>query len=196
MDRWLRIAYMVARAGAWFGGALIVMAAIMVAVDVVLRKLFVVTLGGANELSGYALAIGSAWAFAFALLERAHIRINLLYQSLPVRLAALLDVLGLLTFTFFMVLLTRYGYGVFLQSFVASSHSMSPLRTPLMIPQAMWVLGLALFVAVALLLLIRAVLALVRGDARTVVRLLGPRSVAEEIEHELGELGAGQGKVD
>lgn len=173
---------------------MIVTAAVMVAVDIILRKLFVVTLGGANELSGYALAIGSAWAFAFALLERAHIRINLLYQNLPVRLAALLDVLGLLTFTVFMALLMRHGYGVFLQSFVAGSHSMSPLGTPLAIPQAMWVLGLALFVVVALLLLLRAVLALVLGDALTVVRLLGSRSVTEEIEHEL--VGVGPGKAD
>jgi len=196
MDRCLQIAYVVARAGAWLGGAMIVTAAIIVAIDVIVRKLFVVTLGGADELSGYALAVGSAWAFAFALLERAHIRINLLYQHLPIRLAALLDVLGLLTFTVFVMLLTRHGYGVFLQSFVADSHSMSPLGTPLAIPQAMWVLGLALFVAVALLLLLRAVLALALGDASAVVGLLGTRSTTEEIQHELGEVGTGHGKTE
>ena len=196
MDRCLQIAYVVARAGAWLGGAMIVAAAILVAVDVIIRKLFGVTLRGADELSGYALAVGSAWALAFALLERVHIRIDLLYQALPIRLAALLDVLGLLIFTFFVMLLMRHGYGVFLQSFVAGSRSMSLLATPLAIPQAMWVMGLALFVVVALLLLIRAVLALVLGDASTVVRLLGSRSAAEEIEHEFGEVGTGRGRTE
>jgi TRAP-type mannitol/chloroaromatic compound transport system permease small subunit len=196
MDRLLQIAYVVARAGAWSGGAMIVAAAILVAVDVIIRKLFVTTVGGADELSGYALAVGSAWALAFALLERAHIRIDLLYQTLPIRLAALLDVLGLLAFTFFVMILTQQGYAVFLQSLVVNSHSMSPLETPLAVPQAMWVLGLALFVVVALLLLVRAVLALVLGDASTVVRLLGSRSATEEIQHELGEVDTGHGRTE
>ena len=37
------------------------------------------TLGGADELSGYALAISSAWGFSSALLSRSHIRIDTVY---------------------------------------------------------------------------------------------------------------------
>ncbi|HEX5079083.1 MAG TPA: TRAP transporter small permease [Geminicoccaceae bacterium] len=192
MDRLLQIAHAVARVGAWCGGALILAAAVLVAVDVVIRNLFVVTFGGSDELAGYALAVGSAWALAFALLERAHVRIDVLYQSLPVRAAALVDILCLSAFTLFVVLLTRHGYGVLMQSLTADTHSMSALAVRLAIPQAMWVLGLALFVAVALLLLLRAALALLAGDAWTVVRLLGSRSATEEVEQELDQAGSGR----
>jgi hypothetical protein len=59
---------------------------------------------------------------------------------------------------------------------------MSPLGTPLALPQAAWVAGLTLFVAVALLLILRASWALLRGDLVTVRRLAGPRTLAEELE--------------
>lgn len=187
MDRLLRIAHVVARAAAWVGGVMILAAALVVAVDIALRNLFGLTLGGAAELSGYALAVGSAWALAFALLERAHVRIDLLYQALPLRIAALLDVLALSAFTAFMILLTRHGYAVLLQSLAADSRSMSALAIPLAVPQAMWILGLSLFVVVAVLLLARAVLALTTGDASMVVRVLGSRSTTEEVGQELDQ---------
>jgi TRAP-type C4-dicarboxylate transport system permease small subunit len=196
MDRFLQIAHAVARGGAWFGGALILSAAIIVAADIIIRNVLVVTFGGADELAGYALAVGSAWALAFALLERAHVRIDLLYQTLPLRLAALLDILCLSTFAWFVILLTRHGYGVFMQSLTSDAHSMSALAIRLAIPQAIWVVGLALFVLVAVLLLIRAVFALVAGDDATVARLLGSRSAEEEVEHELDQAVTGHGATE
>jgi TRAP-type C4-dicarboxylate transport system permease small subunit len=196
MDRLLQIAHGVARGGAWFGGALILAAALVVAADVLIRNLFVVTFGGADELAGYALAIGSAWALAFALLERAHVRIDVLYQKLPIRLAAIVDILCLSIFTAFMILLTRHGHAVFMQSLTADTHSMSALAIRLAIPQGIWVLGITLFVVTALLLLIRGALALVAGDNATIVRLLGSRSATEEVEHELDQAAAGHGTTE
>jgi TRAP-type C4-dicarboxylate transport system permease small subunit len=66
----------VAQAGLWFGGALVLLAALLIAVDVVLRKVFNASIGGADELAGYALAIGTAWGLGAALLDRTHIRID------------------------------------------------------------------------------------------------------------------------
>ncbi|MBE7419038.1 MAG: hypothetical protein HS128_15100 [Ideonella sp.] len=56
LDIALAVAQRVAQAGALGGGLLILAAALLVSVDVALRKLANVTLGGADELSGYALA--------------------------------------------------------------------------------------------------------------------------------------------
>ena len=64
MDRLLEYARLLSRAGAWFGGALLIVAAFVIGIDVVIRKLFNLSIGGADELSGYALAIGSAWSSA------------------------------------------------------------------------------------------------------------------------------------
>ncbi|MDP6705785.1 MAG: TRAP transporter small permease subunit [Alphaproteobacteria bacterium] len=185
MDHLLHYARQVSRAGAWFGGGLLILAAFVIGVDVVIRKLFNATIGGADELSGYALAIGSAWSFAFALTERAHVRIDSLYVTLPARICALLDILGLTVFVLFLGMVTYYGYGVLWNTIEFDAHSMSPIATPLIYPQTLWVIGLSLFVLVALLLLARAVIAFVSGDITTVARLVGSRTISQEIEQEL-----------
>jgi TRAP-type mannitol/chloroaromatic compound transport system permease small subunit len=188
LDSLLELARRIARLGAWFGGLLIIAAALLVGVEVVIRKAFNLTVGGADELSGYALAISTSWALAFALLERAHIRIDSLYAHLPVRLAAVLDLLGLALFSAFIGLVAWYGFGVFQTSFGLSAHSLSPLGTPLVVPQLLWVAGFVVFLLVAALLLLRALAAFVAGDLQTVQRLIGSRSVSEELEAELAEL--------
>jgi TRAP-type mannitol/chloroaromatic compound transport system permease small subunit len=188
LDRLVHLARKIARAGAWFGGALLIAAAFLVGVEVVIRKAFNLTIGGADELSGYALAISTSWALAFTLLERAHIRIDSLYAHLPVRLCAVLDLLGHALFTAFFALIAWYGYGVFLTSYRLGAHSLSPLGTPLVIPQLIWALGFLVFLAIAILLLIRALMLLIGGDAPAVMRLIGSRTVSEEIEAEVGGL--------
>ncbi len=193
MDRLLEYARLLSRVGAWFGGALLIVAAFIIGVDVVIRKLFNGTIGGADELSGYALAIGSAWSFAFALTERAHVRIDSLYITLPARLCALLDILGLTIFMLFLGMVTYYGYGVLWNTIEFDAHSMSPIATPLIYPQSLWVIGLTIFVAIALLLLTRAVIAFVTGDIATVARLIGSRTISQEIEQELKSTDAEHG---
>jgi TRAP-type mannitol/chloroaromatic compound transport system permease small subunit len=187
VDPLLDLARRIARAGAWFGGALLIAAALLVGVEVVIRRAFSVSVGGTDELAGYALAISTTWALAFALLERAHIRIDSLYVYLPARLCALLDIAGLLLLIAFFGLITWYGWGVFATSYALGARSLSPLGTPLLLPQLLWVLGFAMFLAIAVLLLVRALAALFAGDLATVQRLVGSRTMREEVAAELGE---------
>jgi TRAP-type mannitol/chloroaromatic compound transport system permease small subunit len=187
LDPLLGLARRIARVGAWFGGVLLIAAALLVGVEVVIRKAFSVSVGGADELAGYALAISTSWALAFTLLERAHIRIDSLYVHLPVRLCALLDIAGLVLLTGFFALITWYGFGVFQTSWTLGARSMSPLGTPLVVPQLLWVLGLVMFLAIAVLLLIRALVALIAGDLATVRRLVGSRTLREEVAAEVAE---------
>ena len=189
MDRLLALSHRVARAGTWFGCALLIAASFLIGIDVVIRKLFNLSIGGADELSGYALAISSAWAFAYALLERAHVRIDSLYVALPRRARTVLDVFGLSIFVAFMALVAWRGFGVFSESVKLDAHSMSPIATPLIYPQALWVAGLIVFVLIGSLLLARVLVAFVTGDAAAVHRLAGSRSVTEEIEQETHHLG-------
>lgn len=187
MDRLLEFARRLARTGAWFGGLLIIASAVLVGVEVVIRRAFDLTIGGADELSGFALAISTAFGLAFALLERAHIRIDSLYVHLPVRVCALLDVVGLALLLGFFALIAWHAAGVLGTSWRLGARSMSPLATPLIIPQVLWVAGLIMFLLIAGVLLIRAMGALVRGDVVTVQRLIGSRSPSEEIEAEIEE---------
>lgn len=176
------------RAGLWLGGALILLAAILIAIDVVLRAGFNMSIGGADELSGYALAIGTAWALGAALLDRAHIRIDSLYSLFALRLRLVLDVFGIVLFTAFFGLVGWHGIGVFTQSWVAGSRSQSALEVPLVIPQAAWLVGLAVFLVTALMLLAHALTLGVRGDLVEMSRTISTRSAAEEIDDEVRAL--------
>ena len=189
MDRLLDLSRRVARAGTWFGCGLLIAASFLIGIDVVIRKLFNLSIGGADELSGYALAISSAWAFAYGLFERAHVRIDSLYVTLPRGVRATLDVFGLAVFVAVMALVAWRAFGVFSESFKLDAHSMSPIATPLVYPQALWVAGLILFVFIGCLLLVRVFVAFVTGDTATVHRLAGSRSVTEEIGQETHHLG-------
>jgi TRAP-type mannitol/chloroaromatic compound transport system permease small subunit len=104
---------------------------------------------------------------------------------LPARLRALLDIAGLVLLTAFFALITWYGFGVFQTSYRLGAQSLSPLGTPLMVPQLIWVLGFVMFLAIAVLLLIRALVALVGGDLATVRRLVGSRTLREEVAAEV-----------
>ncbi len=135
LDTALAAAQRIARAGALGGGLLILAAALLVSVDVLLRKLTRVTLGGADELLGYALAIGSTWSFAFVLLARGHVRIDALYQLLPRRLAAACDVVAIGALLAFASLIAWHGAGVLAQSFQLAAPLHSSLAVLLALPR-------------------------------------------------------------
>lgn len=176
--------------GLWFGGTLILLAALLIGVDVVLRKFFTRSIGGADELAGYALAIGSAWGLAAALVERAHIRIDSLYLLFPSRLRIALDFAGLILLVGFFALIAWHGGGVVMQSWTSGSRSQSDLQTPTVIPQLAWIAGLCLFVVVGLALLLTALARLRAGDLAGATRLIGTRSAEEEVEEEIQALAA------
>jgi len=184
LDRALKAADWLSLRAVWAGGALLLLAAFTVSVDVLLRKLFAVSLGGADELSGYAFAIGTAWAFAFALLRRANVRVDALYQHLPPKLCALLDILALLALGWFVAYLAYFGWQVLETSWSLSARSNSALKVPLWIPQALWFGGLAVFLATLALLLARSLQALLAGDWNAIHALLGARSIQEDAEEE------------
>src|SRR5687768_3118232 len=135
-----------ARWGLWFGGALVLLAAILIGIDVLMRKFLDRSIGGADELAGYALAIGTAWGLGAALLDRAHIRIDSLYVLFPQKLRLALDIVALVLFVSFFALTLWHGLGVVSQSWISESRSQSALETPTIIPQVLWIAGLASFV--------------------------------------------------
>lgn len=188
MDQTLTGARRVARWGLWFGGALILLAAILIGIDVLMRKFLDRSIGGADELAGYSLAIGTAWGLAAALLDRAHIRIDSLYVLFPQRLRIGLDLAALILLVGFFALVAWHGIGVVSQSWISGSRSQSALETPTVIPQAIWIIGLLSFVAIGAILLVTALRLAVAGDGRAMSRLISTRSAEEEVEDEIRDL--------
>ena len=174
----------------WFGGALVLLAAALIGIDVLLRKFFARSIGGADELAGYSLAIGTAWGLGAALLDRAHIRIDSLYVLLRAKLRIVLDFTGLTLLITFFGLIAWHGLAVVSQSWTSGSRSQSALETPTVIPQSLWIAGLIAFVLVGLVLLLNALLLATRGNTQGVANLIGTRSAEEEIEDEIRDLKA------
>ena len=174
--------------GLWFGGALILLAAVLIGVDVLMRKFLARSIGGADELAGYALAIGTAWGLAAALVDRAHIRIDSLYVLFPQKFRLALDIIAVALLIAFFALMTWHGWGVVQESWTSGSRSQSALETPTVIPQFLWIAGLAAFVVVGVLLLASAFAMMAKGDLRGTARIISTRSAEEEVEDEIRDL--------
>src|SRR5688572_3508184 len=79
-----------------FGGIFLVLA-VIVTVETVMRKVFNVSLQGADELGGYALAVGSTIAFSLALMGRNHIRVDVFHEKFSRGMQAALNWLSIVT---------------------------------------------------------------------------------------------------
>lgn len=180
----LRHAETLSRIAAWGAGALTIASVLLISFDVIVRKVFGITVGGADELSSYAFAISTSWSLAFATLQRANVRVDVIYQWLPVRLAAILDWLSLVALGVFLATLTYYAYDVVGTSLAQASRANTTMATPLAIPQGLWFLGFLFMCVILALLLLRVSIALVTGDLATVQELAGVRSAQEEAEEE------------
>lgn len=189
LDRLIAQSFTLARASGWICGLLLTVSAVLIGLDIALRQTIVVTIGGANELAGYALAVSSSWGCTVALVHRMHVRIDSVYTRMPARIRALLDMVGLAAFIYFLAFVTFYAYKVLEQSIESDTHSISALGAPLALPQAVWFAGFVVFLAVASVYLLRAMLAFARGDLRRIRELLGARSVEEEMAFEKASLG-------
>lgn len=158
---------------------------VVVTLNVLFRKLFNFSLQGVDEYGGYCLAIVASIGFSQAAFERAHIRIDVLTQLLPGRLRAVFDVVALVALNIFAWTLAIKAYGVFADSLRMGALATSVLRTPLSVPQGIWVGALAWFCLTVSVQLLRAVLALLQGDWRAVSREFGMPDLKEEVQHEV-----------
>lgn len=170
-----------------FSGILLLLAVGLIGVEVVLRKAFSLSVGGADELSSYALAICISWSLGYALLHKAHIRIDVLYCKLSDKCKAALDILSLLSLIAFMAPLTFFAFSVLNVSISRNSTANTPLQTPLWIPQGLWFLGLLAFLVTIVIVLCSTVYYLMKNDYASAQDISGVSSLVEEIEEETGQ---------
>lgn len=184
----------VSRIFAWLGGLLLLLAAILVSVEVVSRKLLTVVYSGSDEIAAYLFAVGTTWSLAHVLVTRGHVRIDALYLHLPPRTRAVLDLVALATLGIVALAMLDRSFDLVHSNYVEWNRSNTPLRTPLSLPQMPWVFGLALFLFSICVALLRASIALARGDLLMVNQTAGVSSQDEEIESELASLGIATGR--
>ena len=184
LDRIRSLLERLSRYAVWIGGATMLLAAIMVAVDVMCRKFLGITMSGSDEISGYVFAASTTWAYSFCLLHRSHIRIDALYNQLPLPFRAVLDVIGVGLLLLYMSVLTQHAWIAFITSYENNAVSITTLATRLWIPQLFWVAGLILFAITLAFVFIHALVALLARNWQLVAKVAGIMSIEEEIEEE------------
>ncbi len=185
LDSFIKRLETVSRFAVWAGGAMLFFAAFMVTGDVLVRATTGHSMGGSDEISGYLLAISTSWALSYALLHRINVRVDALYLTFRRPLQAILDLTGLLILTSFMLIVTWRAIELFIHSAKYWAKSITPMQTPLAIPQFFWAVGLVLFSVTLIAVLLRCAVAMGQRDIATVARLAGARTQIEEVDEEV-----------
>ncbi|MDK3075000.1 TRAP transporter small permease [Sedimentitalea sp. JM2-8] len=170
-----------------FGIALVALS-LFVSVETVVRKLFNFSFEGADELGGYVLAVGSSLAFVVALVDRAHIRIDILHSRFPKRYQAIMDWLSIVSVAVLGLFILYVGRIVIVDTMAYGSTAPTPWATPLIWPQAAWYGALCLFALTAIYLAIRATVHVINGRLDQVSAEFHPKGAIEELEEEMSDL--------
>jgi TRAP-type C4-dicarboxylate transport system permease small subunit len=174
-----------------FGGIFLGLA-VVVTIETLARKLFNVSLQGADELGGYALAVGSTIAFSLALMGRNHIRVDVFHEMLPRKLQAFLNWFSIVSLAAFGIFVAWVATKVIADTKAYGSTAQTPWATPLIWPQSVWYAGLVIFALVASAYALRATGLLARGRIDVLNHDFHPKSAKEELKEELDDLAQRQ----
>lgn len=180
---------------AWAAGWNYVLCALFITADVLGRNLLGVSSAATVEITGYMLAVGIAWGLAHALAKRAHIRVDVWVNRLPLRLRAVLHLLALLALGAFAGFCAWAAWSLVDESLLFEAVDNSALRVPLAIPQGLWMAGIAGFCVMILVLALEAFLGLLLGRPEEVDGLLGARTLADETEEALEAVAMARGQA-
>ncbi|MBC3503471.1 TRAP transporter small permease [Pseudomonas sp. SWRI59] len=185
----------IAKASTWVGGFALLTCALLIGIDLILRKALGISMGGADEIAGYVLAITSAWALPVTLLKRAHIRVDILYTRLGLRPRVALDLLALACMLVLASTLAYHAWNVLWDSIEYRSVSNTPLQVPQWLPQSLWFGGYVFFALTLSSLVVTCTRHLLHGRWHAVSKLIGINSVEEDIQQERypGSPAAGTG---
>jgi TRAP-type C4-dicarboxylate transport system permease small subunit len=166
--------------------------AVVVTVETASRKLFNISLQGADELGGYALAVGSTIAFSLALMGRNHIRVDVFHEKFSRRAQAWLNWVAIVSLAALGVFIAFVAFKVLGDTLQYRSTAQTPWATPLIWPQSVWYAGLVIFALVAVGYALRASKLLFTGELDTLNHDFHPKSAKEELKEELDDLAQRQ----
>ncbi|MEQ1950148.1 TRAP transporter small permease [Mesorhizobium sp. CN2-181] len=166
------------------GGAMVVLIAIGISIDVVTRNLSGQTVLNSYEFSTYLFAISISLGLSYTALSGAHIRVDIMLTVFPPALRRLLDFVAFLSLAALAVLLAYLSIRLALTSFSRHTMSSSALAFPLGPPQMAWAIGFAVFALTCVLLTVQHGLHLLNGrsaEADRIGRFGQDEEVAEAV---------------
>jgi TRAP-type C4-dicarboxylate transport system permease small subunit len=122
----------------------------------------------------------AAWGFSYALVDRAHVRIDVATGRLPLAGRSAFDLLAMISVFGVAVLVSWYGWNVLSRSLLRGSRANTPLETPLWIPQSIWFGGWVWLSLVSGILAICIVALMLQGRWRQVEDVAGVTSEVKE----------------
>jgi TRAP-type C4-dicarboxylate transport system permease small subunit len=166
---------------AFLAGASVLILSLLITADVVARKLFGVSFQGTDEIGGYVLAMVGSLGMVHVLNRRGFTRIDLLFRFLPVPVRRGLHVAAYLSLAGVVVFFATHALRTLDETLLFDSRSMSPLQTPMWIPQGLWSFGMVFFALMTVLHALRASL-LVFIDPAQIDRDYGATQLEDEVE--------------
>ncbi len=130
---------------------------------------------------------------------RAHTRVDFILLHLPLRLRAIIHAVAAVVMSFVSAGMFWYATKALRETIEYQSIANSPLETPIWIPQSIWLAGFALFALVSLILAVRAITLLFRGEIEMLEHEQGTTTPAEELDEleiELESLSATSANKD
>ncbi|MGC1489397.1 MAG: TRAP transporter small permease subunit, partial [Albidovulum sp.] len=136
-------------------GAGLLLCAAFVLTDIIMRQIGA-SLGGTEEIAGYAMALATSWGMSYTLLELGHVRIDLLRSRADSFKRALFDVFSMVVMSGVVVTIAVMAWPVLERSIVNGSRANTPLETPLVWVQLPWFAGWVWFAAMSTLVTLAA----------------------------------------
>lgn len=153
-------------------GLLLLGCAALVLIDITLRQ-FGSSFGGTDEITGYVMAISTAWGMAFTMLELAHVRIDFLRGAAAPKGRAVLDLLSVAALATTVSVIGFECWPVVATTLKNSAHANTPLETPLYLVQIPWFAGWAWFAVMAWLTFFSAAVLVLQGRLQESESVIG-----------------------
>ncbi|RPJ05974.1 MAG: TRAP transporter small permease [Deltaproteobacteria bacterium] len=177
----------ISRTLAIIGGWPVLGLSLLIGVDVIGRKLFNLSVQGADEIGGYVMAVACAFGFSFGLAKRSHIRLNIVLPKLPPLFQAFANVVAYLILLAFSYLMLWQMLDMLFESIRLKAIAPTPLQTPLAWPQFLCAFGISYFAVHLTLYFIKAFGLLLRWNIAELNRIFGVETAEKEAEAELKE---------
>lgn len=142
-------------------GAGLLICAAFVLTDIIMRR-FGTSLGGTEEIAGYAMALATSWGMSYTLLELGHVRIDILRSQVDSLKRALFDVFSMIVMSGVIITIAIKAWPVLARSIKNGSTANTPLETPLVWVHLPWFAGWVWFALMSTLVTLAALSLLVK----------------------------------
>jgi TRAP-type C4-dicarboxylate transport system permease small subunit len=149
---------------AYYSGAAFLLLSLYITYDSIARYVGLPFTGITDEISSYVLAVAGTWGMAYGLKVGAHVRIDLVIAHVGPWLRRVLDLWAGAVTMCFAAVLAYYAWGAAAEALELGTRSITVLRAPLAIPQALVAIGFTLLAIQGASMLLRGVATPVGGD--------------------------------